>query len=348
MTDVLIRKSGQIGQITMNRPKALNAITADMCADIYAALGDWANDDNVKMVLFDATGDRAFCAGGDISDLYHTAKAGDYASGQKFWRDEYRLNARIFEFPKPVVSLMQGFTMGGGVGIGCHASHRVVGDTSQIAMPECGIGLVPDVGGSLILSRAPGRLGEYLGITGTRMGPGDAIHAGFADYFIPQSQWPTLTDKLIETGDWTRVDACAEPAPDAPLAALQPEIDSHFGGETLSDILRSLRHSSTDFAARAIQKLNRNAPLAMACAVQIIHRVRGADTIRRSLEQEYRFTHRAAQQGDIIEGIRAQIIDKDRSAHWAHDIPDQVTGAEVTKMLMPLGKDALTFTGDTS
>lgn len=347
MTDILIRTSGQIGHITMNRPKALNALTYGMCQQIHAALGDWANDDSVKMVLFDAVGDRAFCAGGDISDLYHTAKAGDFASGQKFWRDEYRLNARIFEFPKPVVSLMQGFTMGGGVGIGCHASHRVVGETSQIAMPECGIGLIPDVGGSLILSRAPGRLGEYLGITSARMGPGDAIFAGFADYCIPQVNWPALTAELITTGDWARVDAYAQPAPDAPLAACQPEIDTHFAGETLGDILRSLIHSNTDFAADTLKKLGRNAPLAMACAVQIIHRVRGADSLRRALEQEYRFAFRAAQQGDIIEGIRAQIIDRDRNPNWAHKAPDQVTNAEVTKMLMPLGKNTLTFTGDT-
>lgn len=346
MTDVLIRTSGKIGHITMNRPKALNALTAGMCYQIYSALGDWASDDRIKMVLFDASGDRAFCAGGDISDLYHSAKAGDFASGQNFWRDEYRLNARIFEFPKPVVSLMQGFTMGGGVGIGCHASHRVVGETSQIAMPECGIGLVPDVGGSLILSRAPGRLGEYLGTTGTRMGPGDALLAGFADYFIAETNWPALTEDLIKTGDWTCVDRYAQPAPDAPLAALQPEIDQYFGGETLGDILRSLHLGDTAFTTDTLKKLNRNAPLAMACAVQIIHRVRGADTIRRALEQEYRYTFRAASQGDIIEGIRAQIIDKDRTPRWTHASPDQVKDFEVTQMLMPLGKDALTFTGE--
>ncbi len=178
MTDIDIRQQGRAGRITLNRPKALNALTYDMIRAIEAALDAWRDDDAVKLILIDAIGDRAFCAGGDIADLYRTGTAGDFAYGQQFWRDEYRMNAKLAEYPKPVVSFLQGFTMGGGVGVGCHASHRIVGDTSQIAMPECGIGLVPDVGGSLILARAPGHLGEYLGLTASRMGPGDAIHVG--------------------------------------------------------------------------------------------------------------------------------------------------------------------------
>jgi enoyl-CoA hydratase len=140
--------------------------------------------------VIDAAGDKAFCAGGDIAEMYATGTAGDFDYGRRFWADEYRMNAKLFNFPKPVVTFLQGFTMGGGVGVGCHGSHRIVGDSSQIAMPECGIGLVPDVGGSLILARAPGRLGEYLGTTAARMGPGDAIHAGFADYYIPEDAGP--------------------------------------------------------------------------------------------------------------------------------------------------------------
>ena len=159
MSDIDIRVTGSAGRITLTREKALNALSYDMCMAIDAALKDWATNDAVKIVVIDARGEKAFCAGGDIAELYATGTKGDYDYGRTFWRDEYRLNARLSEFPKPIVSFMQGFVMGGGVGVGCHVSHRVVEDATQIAMPECGIGLVPDVGGSLLLARAPGRLG---------------------------------------------------------------------------------------------------------------------------------------------------------------------------------------------
>ncbi|MBT4871875.1 MAG: enoyl-CoA hydratase/isomerase family protein, partial [Marinovum sp.] len=165
MNDIHIRMTGRAGRITLQRPDALNAMTYEMCTAMEAALIDWQTNDAVDLVIIDALGTRAFCAGGDIADLYQSGLDKNYAFGQKFWADEYRLNSLIAGYPKPFIALMQGFTMGGGVGISCHGSHRIVGETSQIAMPECGIGLVPDVGGSYILSRAPGYLGEYLGLT---------------------------------------------------------------------------------------------------------------------------------------------------------------------------------------
>src|SRR6056297_1292977 len=204
--DILIRVEGRAGRITLNRPKALNALTWEMCTRIEAALDDWAEDDGVAMLVIDGAGDKAFCAGGDIAEMYATGTKGDFDYGRKFWADEYRMNAKLFNFPKPVVSFLHGFTMGGGVGVGCHASHRIVGDSSRIAMPEVGIGLIPDVGGSLLLARAPGRLGDFLGTTGHRMGPGDAILAGFADYYIPESDWTALKTALINHGDWQAVD----------------------------------------------------------------------------------------------------------------------------------------------
>ncbi|MBC6438748.1 MAG: enoyl-CoA hydratase/isomerase family protein [Rhodobacteraceae bacterium] len=342
--DIHIRIEGRVGRITLNRPGALNALTYAMCRAIDATLIKWAGMPEITMLVFDAKGSRAFCAGGDIARMYATGTAGDYAYGRRFWADEYRMNARLFEFPKPVASFMQGFTMGGGVGVGCHGSHRVVCESSRIAMPECGIGLVPDVGGSLILARAPGRLGEYLGTTGTRMGPGDAILAGFADYFIPQEAWPDVIDALIDTGDWKVIDRAALAPPEAPLAALQPEIDDAFAGATLRDILTVLRHTDSVFAAEAMKALARNAPLSVACAVELVHRARMRDTIHHALTQEYRFTARSMEHGDFLEGIRAAIIDKDRSPNWCHDTPEAVGPAEVSAMLLPLGADELTFT----
>ncbi len=343
MSDISIRKTGRAGRITLTRPKALNAMSYDMCLAIEKALDNWATDDDVALVIIDAEGDKAFCAGGDIQQLYDTGSAGDFDYGRTFWRDEYRLNAKIAEYPKPYIAFMQGFTMGGGVGISCHGAHRIVCDSSQIAMPECGIGLVPDVGGSLILANAPGRLGEYLGLTTSRMGPADAIYAGFADTFIPQDAWPALIERLEETGDPAQIDAASETPPQGAMRDLQADIDAHFAGEDLQSIVNALKASDSAFAADALKAMGRNSPLSMACAVEILHRLRGpAADIRRALELEYRFTFRAMEQGDFLEGIRAAVIDKDRSPNWQHDL-EKPPAMAATQMLLPLGEHKMTF-----
>ncbi len=343
MTDISIRITGRAGRITLQRPQALNAMTYEMCLAIEAALDAWRSDPAVTLVVLDAEGDRAFCSGGDIAELYATGTKGNYAYGQKFWADEYRLNHKIFHYPKPVVSFLQGFTMGGGVGIGCHGSHRVVGDSSQIAMPECGIGLVPDVGGTLMLALAPGRLGEYVGTTAARMNAGDAIFAGFADHYIPEATWPALIAQLEATGDPGVVErAATAPAPaPGPLEAAMPDIDRHFHGAGLGDILTTLRAENSDFARDTLKKMGRNSPLSMACAIETLHRLRGPSiNLEKALDLEYRFTARAMEHGDFLEGIRAAIIDKDRAPHWQFS-DAVVPAAAVSKMLMPLGKMAL-------
>ncbi len=339
--EIQIRKAGQSGRITLNRPEALNALTYDMCLKTEAALNDWAEDDDVRLVIIDAKGEKAFCAGGDIAEMYATAKAGNYGYGRKFWADEYRLNAAIFNYPKPYIAFMQGFTMGGGVGVSCLGSHRVVGASSRIAMPECSIGLIPDVGGSLLLSRAPGHLGEYLGTTGTRMGPGDAILAGFADHYIPEADWPELIRTLERTGDTATLEQAARTTPEASLEGSIDLIERHFAGGTAIDILTALRAAGSGFAQDAIDQLSRQSPLSVACAVEVIHRVRGASSIEPALAQEFRFVWRAAEHGDFIEGIRAAIIDKDRRPVWRHGGLGDVTDAEVETMLGPLGENEL-------
>jgi enoyl-CoA hydratase/carnithine racemase len=341
MSEIEIRKTGRVGRITLNRPKALNALTWEMIRGIGAILPVWAADDEISMLLIDAAGDKAFCAGGDIAEIYAALVAGDHETPRQFWREEYPVNAALFRFPKPVASFLQGFTMGGGVGIGCHASHRVVGESSRIAMPECGIGLVPDVGGSLLLARAPGRMGEYLGTTSRRMGPGDAIVAGFADYFVPEPEWPALIATLEKTGDCEAIDRACRAAPESELAAEAGDIDDHFGGETFRDILRSLEHRSDDWCKKTLASLSRNAPLSMACTVELIHRARARDRIDEALRAEFRFGHRIVQQGDFQEGIRAAIIDKDRTPKWRHNAPGAPSPAEVAQMLLPLGRDEL-------
>ncbi|NKX72660.1 enoyl-CoA hydratase/isomerase family protein [Rhodobacteraceae bacterium R_SAG3] len=346
MSDIHIRIEGRAGRITLTREKALNALSYDMCLAIDAALKDWAKDDTVALVVFDAAGDKAFCAGGDIAELYETGTKGDFDYGRRFWRDEYRMNARIFEYPKPVVSFLQGFTMGGGVGIGCHGTHRIVGDSSKLSMPECGIGLVPDVGGSLLLSLAPGRLGEYLGTTGYRMTAGDAVYAGFADYYIPEDHWPSLISALAETGDVTILETAAQQAPESALKAMQDDIDATFAGETSADILTTLKTRNDAFAAECLKVLLRGSPLSVATTVEMIHRLRSSTTtIRSALDLEYRFTYRAMEKGDLLEGVRALIIDKDKSPKWQYT-DGTVPAVAVSHMLQPLGPNALSFEED--
>ena len=341
MSDVIIRQTATAGRITMNRPDALNAMTYEMCLQIEQAFDRWRDDPTVKHIVIDAAGDRAFCAGGDIAELYRTGRAGDFDYGRQFWADEYRLNAKIFTYPKPVVSFLQGFTMGGGVGIGCHGTHRIVGASSQIAMPECGIGLIPDVGGSLMLALAPGRLGEYLGTTATRMNAADAIYAGFADLFIEETEWPHLITTLENSDTVATVTQAATSAGQSRLESAQADIDKCFSGEALADVLIDLRNEDSEFATTTQRAMSRNSPLSMACTIEMIHRLRGpALTIAKALDHEYRFTYRAMEHGDFLEGIRAAIIDKDRNPQWQYG-DMKVPAVAVSNMLMPLRANKL-------
>ena len=341
MSDLIVRTEGYAGWITLNRPEALNALTWEMCLEIETALRKWREDPTVKLVIIDGAGERAFCSGGDITEMYASGQRGDVDYGRRFWRDEYRLNRKIFIYPKPIVSFLHGFTMGGGVGVGCHASHRIVCENSQIAMPECSIGLVPDVGGSLMLALAPGRVGEFLGVTGDRMDAADAIFAGFADSYIPQENWEAIKTELAETGDVDAIAPRIAPPPDSRLAGWQEEIDATFAGDTLGDIYRGMPADPGPAVAHAQKLMARNAPFAMTCAVEIIHRVRNGLRLENALDQEFRFTYRCVEQGDFIEGIRAAIIDRDRNPQWQHGSWQDVKTLDVTRMLMPLGKDAL-------
>ncbi len=336
MSDIDIRIDGRAGRITLTRPKALNALTYEMCLAVDAALRTWADDPVVDLVLIDAEG-RAFCAGGDIAEMYATGTRGDFDYGHRFWRDEYRMNARIAEYPKPIVALMQGYTMGGGVGIGCHASHRIVGESSRIAMPECSIGLVPDVGGSLILRRTPGAYGIWAGLTGARLGPAEAIAMGFADSFMAEDDWPALTRALV-AGDLT-----ALPGPGGPDAALpEPkEIAAIFDQPDLPAVRRALDEATGAWADDARKAMAYNSPLSMAAALAIQRQLGSDADLRDALRLEYRFTSRSAERGDFLEGIRARIIDRDNRPGWRPYAP-----GDESAMLAPLGPDELTFTED--
>lgn len=341
MSDIQIRITGTAGRITLDRPDAMNALTPAMAAQIETAIDAWVDDEAVRIVVIDATGQRAFCAGGDIASIHDEAKAGNYERTRQFWRDEYRLNAKLATYPKPTVSLMQGFTMGGGVGIGCHLAHRVVGESSKIAMPECGIGLIPDVGGSLLLARGPGRVGEYLALTTARMSAEDAIYVGFADHYVPELKWPQLLAALEDGGDPDVIADYAEPPPETALHGLLPDIDRHFSKPSLAAVMASLADEDSEFARGTRTAVARVSPLSAAVALDLVGRVRDRDGIAAALELEFRATYRLIEEGDFVEGIRAAVIDKDRSPHWRHASAEALPQGAGAAILAPLGANAL-------
>jgi enoyl-CoA hydratase/carnithine racemase len=338
MTEVSIRVENGVGRITLTRPQALNALSHAMIVEIDAALVGWAEDPSVSMVLVDGEGPRAFCAGGDIAYVYETGRRGAFGAGRRFWHDEYRMNARIAHFRKPFVALMQGYVMGGGVGLAGHGSHRIVGESSRIAMPECAIGLIPDVGGSHLLSRAPGRLGEFLGLTGHRMGPGDAIRAGFADAFVPEAHWDALVERMIEAGNPGVINEFAATAPNAELVAEAEAIDDAFAAPDLATL--AVRLEASDWGHGVLKGLARQCPLSMACTLELVRAARREPGVEAALGREYRFTWRAASDGELLEGVRAAVIDKDRNPVWRDDM-DSLRPEEVAAMLAPLGADDL-------
>lgn len=313
--DLHVRVEGRVGRITLTRPQALNAVNQAIVDGMTDALKRWEADDAVSLVLVDAEGEKAFSAGGDLAYVYRCGKAGDIEGPNRFWRDEYRLNALIDRYSKPYVAVMDGIVMGGGVGISGHGSHRIVTDNSMVAMPECAVGLVTDVGGSWLLARAPGHMGEFLGLTGTRMKGEDAIYAGFADIYVHRRRLADLKAALVESGDVAVLDHFAEAPPPSALAAQQQALDRIFSAATVPEILERLRADGSDWALKALEAIGKGSPLS---AIMILSTVRAATSMEAALRNEYRFVSRVLEHGDFLEGIRAIVIDKDRKPVWRH------------------------------
>lgn len=323
--DLQVRVVGRVGYITLTRGKVLNAVNRTIVDAMTQALEAWANDPAIAMVLVDSDSERAFSAGGDLSAMYTLGKERNYAPAGIFWRDEYRLNALIDRFPKPYVPFMDGIVMGGGVGISAHGSHRIVTEHSVVAMPECAIGLIPDVGGTYLLRHAPGRLGEYLGLTGTRMNGADAIFARFADHYVPHDRLADLKARLLETGDVKHIHAFEETPPVSVLAERQADIARIFSAASVEAILDLLRDSSAEWAEAARQSIEKASPISL---ISTLSAIRMADNLETALRHEFRFVSRVLEHGDFVEGIRAVIIDKDRSPKWRYgslaEVPQSV------------------------
>ena len=326
------------GRIILRREKALNALNAEMCADMEQALRAWRENPDVTQVIIEGEGEKAFCAGGDVAELYHIGERGDFDYAQKYWKDEYRLNQLIADYPKPFIAFMHGFVMGGGVGVSGHAGLRVVCETTQAAMPECAIGLIPDVGGSALLALAPRRVGNFLGVTGYRMNAEDAIYAGFADIFVPRNKWPELKAQLIKDGTPIHAkDFATPPSVTGKLGGWQGHIDDLFAADELNmaGFSEEILGGVPDELARSIQKsMGYNAPLSMKAITEILRRLReGKITVAAALDLEYRFSARCMREGDFLEGVRAMLIDKDKTPQWKHENLDAVSREKVNSML---------------
>lgn len=345
--ELFVKRQGRVGCLTLNRPAALNALTLGMVQAITKALEQWHEDDGIAAVLITGAGPRAFCAGGDISDLYARGKAGDFGFAQAFWRAEYAMNAQIGSYPKPVVAFVHGFCLGGGVGVACHARHRIVGESARISLPECGIGLVPDVGGTRLLARAQPGVGAFLGLTGARMDPGAAIEAGFGDAHIPEADWPTAQAALMAAGDPAVLASFCLPAPTARGGLPEDALRQIFAAEDFGTLLDQLARSDAPGASQARAALAAASPLALATAFAMLHRLGPAPTLPDALQLEYRAVRRALEAGDFLEGIRARIVDRDNAPRWRHATPADVTATEVAAMLAPLGADELNLQNKT-
>ncbi len=340
--DILFERRGAVGLITLNRPKALNALTHEMCLAMKAQLSDWTSDDLIQTVVIRGVGERAFCAGGDIRALYESGRARTpYALD--FYRDEYRLNHAIKHFPKPYVALLHGIVMGGGVGVSVHGSHRVIDESVTFAMPETGIGLFPDVGGSYFLSRLPGEIGMYLALAGERLKVADCLYAGIATHFVPAAVAEALLSSL-EAGnapDFALRSFAEDPGkPD--LAEIREAIDRTFSAGSMEGIIAALDADDSDWSRATAGTLRKKSPTSLKVTFRQIREGKHL-SFDDCMRMEFRMVNRIVAGHDFYEGVRAAIIDKDNTPQWQPADIDAVAAEDVAEYFAPLDGNELTF-----
>jgi len=347
--DLIARREGFAGIIRLNRPKTINAVTLDMFRDIDKALGTFEADPSVSVVVLEGSGERGLCAGGDIRALYKSSQMnGDL--GKVLWREEYVLNARIKKFPKPYVAFMDGIVMGGGVGLSAHASHRVVTERTTLAMPEVGLGFFPDVGGTWLLSHAPGEIGTYFGLTGQTMNGPDAVYAGFADAVVPSSRLAGLRDVLTKarpgsTASEIRalIDGFATGETAGPVAAMRATIDRWFSYDRMQDIIAALTRDRSKLAQSTLKTLGEKSPRGMVVALKLLRLARQSSSLEECLVREYRAALEVFRSDDFREGVRAAVIDKDRNPKWSPPRIEDVTPDMIAPYFANIGADELVF-----
>lgn len=347
--DLIARREGSAGIIRLNRPKAINAMTLEMSEGIDAALDRFEADPDVAVVVLEGAGERGLCAGGDIRGLYESSCAGGDL-GKRFWRQEYIMNARIARFPKPYVAFMDGLVMGGGVGLSGHARHRVVTEKTRLAMPEVGLGFFPDVGGTRLLSRSPGEIGTYFGLTGQTMNGPDAIHARFADAVVPSAKLPALREVLTGVRRETNsnevkalIEGFATGEKAGPVAAMQSQIDALFAHDRMEDIVAALKRDGSELAQKALRTLAEKSPRGMVVTLKLLRLARKAATLEECLAREYRAALEVFRSDDFREGVRAAVIDKDRNPKWSPPDIEDVTPDMLAPYFAEIGADELKF-----
>ncbi|HXY62766.1 MAG TPA: enoyl-CoA hydratase/isomerase family protein [Mycobacterium sp.] len=342
MTDEVLRRvEDGVGFVTLNRPEAINSLNQGMVDELRVVLAGWERDAAVGVVVLSGAGERGLCAGGDVVAIYHSAR-GDGVAARRFWRDEYLLNGQIGRFGKAYVSLMDGIVMGGGVGVGAHANIPVVTETSKMAMPEVGIGFIPDVGGAYLLSRAPGALGLHAALTGAPFSGADAIALGFADHFVPHDKLDTFSRAIVADGVQAALAAHAIEPPPSGLVAQREWIDQCYAGDTVADIVAALRGHDAGPANDAANLIATRSPIALSVTLAAVRRAAKLDTLEDVLTQDYRVSCASLRSHDLVEGIRAQLNDKDRNPHWSPASLTQVSTADVEAYFAPVDDD-LTF-----
>ncbi|CND17198.1 enoyl-CoA hydratase [Mycobacterium tuberculosis] len=336
--EVLTNVEGGVGFVALNRPKAINSLNQTMVDLLATVLMSWEHEDAVHAVVLSGAGERGLCAGGDVVAVYHSARK-DGVEARRFWRHEYLLNALIGRFAKPYVALMDGIVMGGGVGVSAHANTRVVTDTSKVAMPEVGIGFIPDVGGVYLLSRAPGALGLHAALTGAPFSGADAIALGFADHFVPHGDLDAFTQKIVTGGVESALAAHAVEPPPSTLAAQRDWIDECYAGDSVADIVAALRKQGGEPAVNASDLIASRSPIALSVTLQAVRRAAKLDTLEDVLIQDYRVSSASLRSHDLVEGIRAQLIDKDRNPNWSPATLDAITAADIEAYFEPVDDD---------
>ncbi|MER6990925.1 enoyl-CoA hydratase/isomerase family protein [Saccharopolyspora hirsuta] len=339
--EVLVREQGSLGRITLNRPKALNSLTLGMVRAMTEAIEQWRTAEHIKAVLIDGAGERGLCAGGDVRALHDAVKAGDESLPIAFWTEEYRLNSALAGYPKPVVGIMDGICMGGGVGISAHGSHRVVTERSKVGMPEVGIGFIPDVGGTYLLSRTPGELGTHLALTGTPIGGADAVHCGIADHFVDSANLPGLIDALAGGQVDEVLRKFAEPTPEAPLAAQREWIDAAYSADSVEEVLRRLRERPEAAAGEAAEVIEQKSPTSLKVTLKALRS--DYASLEEALTQEYRLAMACVRIGDFVEGVRATLVDKDRNPRWSPAALSEVDDARVAEFFAPAADEPTLF-----
>ena len=338
--ELITRCDGAAGYLTLNRPKAIHALTAAMVHAMTEALLAWRGDDAVQALVIDHSEGRGFCAGGDVAFLRNSALTDNGVSGAKFFYDEYQLNHLLFTYPKPVVAFMDGITMGGGVGIAQPAKFRVATESTRFAMPETGIGLFPDVGGGWYLARLPGRMGQFLALTGARLDGAECLWTGLATHYLAAENLPEAKQRIAQGRDIAGVlGALAVKPPEARIEGNAALIARHFASDRLEDIIASLQAEDSDWAAKELATIRTRSPLSCKVALrQLAESAKLAD-FADNMVMEYRIAARVLTRPDFAEGVRAVIVDKDNTPKWDPATPEDVTDELIDSIFAPLPAD---------